>query len=305
MRLRGKGINLEAFTECACIQEIQRIAREGRVDGIIVEASGVSSPMSIADAFEDEGEEFPAYLDSIVSVADANRIYSEFLEDLEQLPEDPEEEDQDVINLIIEQIEFSNIVVLNKCDLLTAEQADRVERIVKALSPEAELLRTAGSMVECKKIFGRRLYDHDKLEHSSALSRALWKEEGDACHEDYGIESFVYERREPFDEERFDSWIEKCYPGEIIRAKGYIWFSRDEEQAVLFEQAGNCIAITPVSRWIVSCSQEEQEECLKNDPELMEEWDEVYGDRINQIVFIGKGFEEEKIKEELDACLKR
>lgn len=303
---------LELTNGCICctlredfINEIRKIAREDNVDGIVVEASGVSSPMSIGDAFEDEGEAFPAYLDSIVAVADANRIYSEFLEELEQFQQEDLEEEQDVINLVIEQIEFCNIVILNKCDLLTNEQADRVEQIVRALSPEAELLRTANCMVESEKIFSRKLYEYDKLYHSSALSKALLEAGKETDQDDYGIRSFVYERREPFDEGRFDAWIAKRYPKEIIRAKGYIWFSRDEEQAVLFEQAGNSIAITPVSRWIASYPLKEQEECLKDYPELMEDWDEVYGDRINQIVFVGKNFKEEKIIEELDACLKR
>lgn len=304
---------LELTNGCICcslrddfMDEIRKIAEDDEIDGIVVEASGVSSPMSIADGFEEEGVEFPAFLDAIVAVADANRISSEFVDELEQCQDsDDTQEEEDVINLVIEQIEYCNIIILNKCDLLTESELTRVEQVIKALSPEAELIKTTNSVVVPERIFNRKLYDYDRLNRSSALSKALLGERTEEEESDYGIHSFVYERRQPFDETLFHQWIENHYPKGIIRAKGYIWFFQDKDQAVLFEQAGNSVAITPVSPWVASGTKEEQEEALKNYPELMEDWDEEWGDRINQIVFIGKVLDEQSVIEALDGCLVR
>ena len=302
---------LELTNGCICcslredfIDEIRKLAQNDQIDGIIVEASGVSSPMSIADAFEEEGEDFPSFIDCIVSVADGNRICSEFVEDLEAGKSSSKEEDEDVINLVMEQIEFSNIIILNKCDLLSEEELERVEAVIKTLSPEAELIQTTNSQVPTGKIFNRKLYDYERLSSSSALSKALLRHEAGKEHEDYGIRSFVFERREPFDNALFYDWIETSYPKDIIRAKGYLWFYQEPDQAVLFEQAGSSIAITPISSWVAAGSKEEQEESLRDYPELMEEWDELWGDRNNQIVFIGKDLNENQIKEALNGCIK-
>jgi G3E family GTPase len=302
---------LELTNGCICcslredfISEIKKIAQNDQIDGIIVEASGVSSPMSIADAFEEEGEDFPAFIDCIVSVADGNRICSEFVEELEAGKSSSKEEDEDVINLVMEQIEFSNIIILNKCDLLSEEEIERVEAVIKTLSPEAELIQTTNSQVTTSKIFNRKLYDYERLSSSSALSKALLRHEAGKEHDDYGISSFVYERREPFDNALFYDWIETSYPKDIIRAKGYLWFYQEPDQAVLFEQAGSSIAITPISSWVAAGSKEEQEESLRDYPELMEEWDELWGDRNNQIVFIGRDLKEKQIKEALNGCIK-
>ena len=302
---------LELTNGCICCSlredfmgEIRKIAENDQIDGIVVEASGVSSPMSIADGFEEEGHSFPAFLDAIVAVADANRLSSEFMEELEQYQEAGEtEEEEDVINLVMEQIEFCNIIILNKCDLLTEAELNRVEQVVKTLSPEAELIKTANGVVPPERIYNRRLYDYDRLSCSSALSRALLGEKTEEEEGDYGIRSFVYERRQPFDETLFRDWIKHHYPKEIIRAKGYLWFIQDKDQAVLFEQAGNSVAITPISPWVASGTKEEQEQALESYPELLEDWDETWGDRINQIVFIGKLLEEQLIIEALDKCL--
>lgn len=288
--LRGKSRQdfqnpvLELTNGCICcdlredfIQDIRTLAMDDSVDAIVVEASGVSSPMSIADGFEEEGEEFPAYLDSVVAVADGNRIASEFLDELEQYQTSYETEEEDVINLVMEQIEFSNIILLNKCDLLTSKELEQVESIIKILSPEAELIKTTNSEVPLHKIFNRRLYDYGRLHGACALNKAL--ADGEHDH-DYGIKSFVYEREEGFEEARFYDWIENHYPREIIRAKGYIRFFDRPEETILFEQAGNSVAITPVP------SVEDSEQG-------------------SQIVFIGKQLEEEKLKESLNACIRQ
>lgn len=306
---------LELTNGCICcslredfIREIKGLAEDGRFDYILVEASGVSSPVNIADAFEEEGSKFAAGLDSIVAVADANRIYTEFMDKLEEhqtLSNDGEQvEEQDIINLVMEQIEYSNIVVINKCDLLTKPQVERVEQIIRSLAPDTEIIKATNGCVDSGVIFNRKLYHYDKMEQSSALSKA-WSKGMESNHKlEHGIESFFYRRPRPFDERKFDEWIGSHYPGEIIRAKGYLWFADDEDHAVLFEQAGNSIAITQGPRWIASYSESERKELLEDYPELSEEWDEKTGDRENQIVFIGKNLDIKSLEQELDICLK-
>ncbi|MCD8169883.1 MAG: GTP-binding protein [Clostridiales bacterium] len=305
---------MELTNGCICcslredfIRVIKKLALDGRFDSILVEASGVSSPVNIADAFEDEGTEFPARLDVIVAVADANRIHTEFLaalgEHTSRNVEEGQEEEQDIINLVMEQIEYSNIIVLNKCDLLTAAQTKKIKRLIRSLTPEAEIIETSNGCVEPESLFERKLYNYEKMSQGSVLSRAWTAGRSGGDEDDYGIKTFCYKRKKPFDEQKFDVWIEKQYPREIIRAKGYLWFAQDKDHAVLFEQAGNSIALTPGVRWIVSYSEEERQEVLEKYPQVLEDWDETNGDKENQIVFIGKEMDIERLIRELDACL--
>lgn len=313
------------------IQEIDRIAKLEDIDYILVEASGISSPVAIADAFteyesefEEEGDEPPAKLDSIVTVVDANRIYSEFLEQLENFEDEVEE--QDVINLVIEQIEFCNIIILNKCDMMTDEQRKKVIEIIRMIQPEAEIIETERSVVEPERILARNLFDYEKVNSSSYVSKALqratqgdresWSTDEELYNDqittvnsseedEYGINSFVYEKRDPFDRKAFEKWLNDEYPKEIIRAKGYIWFADDSDRAVLFEQAGNSSTMGTVSKWIAAFSKEEQEDVFEEYPDVLDEWDEKYGDRMNQIVFIGKEYDRKKIIKDLDQCIKK
>ena len=323
--LKGNGVKyeknqlMELTNGCICcslredfIRGIETLALDGRFDLILVEASGVSSPANIADAFEDEGIKFPARLDAIVAVADVNRIHTEFLDALEDhislnaggsREEEQQEEEQDIINLVMEQIEYSNIIVLNKCDLLTADQTEKINRLIRSLAPETEIIETSNGCVEPEALFDRKLYDYEKMNQASVLARAWSAGENGSDEDDYGMKTFYYKRKKPFDEQKFDAWIEKRYPREIIRAKGYLWFAQDADHAVLFEQAGNSIALTPGARWLVSYPEEERQELLEEYPELLEGWDERDGVKENQIVFIGKEMDIERLIQELDGCL--
>ena len=320
--LRGNGIKyeknqmMELTNGCICcslredfVQGIRELAQDGSFGHIVVEASGVSSPANIADAFEDEGPDFPARLDAIVAVADANRIYTEFMEMFEAHvspagAEEPEEE-QDVINLVMEQIEYSNIVALNKCDLLTAEQVKKIDGLLRSLAPETEIIKAVSGCVNPELLFDRGLYDYEAMNLAPALSQAWSAGENGGGESDFGIRAFCYKRKKPFDEREFDAWLEKQYPREIIRAKGYLWFAQDEDHAILFEQAGNSIALTQGARWLVSCPEAERLELLEEYPDLCDGWDEKNGDKENQIVFIGKEMNIQKLERKLDQCLRK
>lgn len=283
------------------------------IDGILVEASGISDPVSIAEAFlayQNEVNTHTAYLNSILTVVDADRIYNEFLEELNSNIADQLEDsdcDPDIINLIMNQIEFCNVVLLNKCDLLKDEQIVEVKQIIKSIQPEATLIQTKYADVDIDSLLQQKSIDYNKLRDSSSLHKTLYnhnhsiKQNGE-IHEEYGISSFVYTRREPFEYERFMNFLQYEYPKTLIRAKGYLWFGKDKTHAHLFEQAGRNASVTEISTWVAALPNKEREEVLKDYPEIMEDWDSIYGDRIIQIVFIGKGYVKEDIITKLEQC---
>jgi G3E family GTPase len=315
---------IELQNGCICctlrdefMEQIEQLSNTKEIEAILVEASGISNPASLAESFlmyEDKTKNSSVYLNSIVTVVDADRIYHEFLVKMEELQEVKEstetdtegdsEDDPDIINLVMDQIEFCNLIILNKCDLLTFEELTQVKTVIKYLQPEADIIETVQGKVDADLIFHEKRFDYEKVNNSSAIQKALLREakadEGE--QKEYGILSFVYEQRNPFDYNAFIEFLELNYPSDIIRAKGYIWFSDDDIHVQLFEQAGRNSSLTEVSNWIAAFNSEEQKEVFKEYPEVLAEWDDIFGDRMNQIVFIGRDFDEEKIKEQLDGC---
>lgn len=303
---------IELSNGCICctlqdafMTQIETLAKEDQIKRILVEASGISNPASIAEgfiAYLDVEKDFPARLDSIVTVVDADRIYAEFLDQMKEVVESEEESDPDIINLVMDQIEFCNVVLLNKCDLLNQKQIDQVIQIIRSFQTEAEIIQCVQGKVSADRIFGNQKFDYQKVMNSSTIQQALARE---SKVDEYGVTSFVYEEVRPFDYDKFIRFMDEDYPEELIRAKGYVWFADDDIHVQLFEQAGRNASISEVSNWVASFSEKEREEVIKNYPDIMDSWDEVYGDRLNQIVFIGKGYDQEKIVKCLDACIVR
>jgi len=287
------------------MEQIERLSQDRSIEAIFVEASGISEPSSIAGAFlnyEESTEDTRVYLKCIVSVVDVDRIYREFLH---TLTSEEESEEGDVINLIIDQIEFCNVMILNKTDLLSEQQLEEVKTGLCGLQQEAEMIECVQGEVDLDKLLDREDFDFDEVEAYSAVQRALNNCEHDdekACVDEYGISSFVFEERRPFNREAFDNLVRK-YPQALIRSKGYIWFSDDWKHVQLFEQAGRNASITELSEWISAWSEEELDRAMADFPDLKDDWDETYGDRCNQVVFIGKGFEKSEIVELLYKCV--
>ncbi len=285
--------------------EIERLSEDKGIEAIFVEASGISEPSSIAGAFinyEEMIENTRVYLKTVVSVVDVDRIYREFLYNLTS---DEETEDGDVINLIMDQIEFCNLMILNKTDLLSTEQLREVKAGLRGLQQEAEMIECVNGNVDLEVILNREDFDFDEVEAYSAVQKALNNCEHDddkACVDEYGISSFVFEERRPFNRESFNKLIED-YPEVLIRTKGYIWFSDDWKHVQLFEQAGRNASITELSEWVSAWTEEELDKVLSDFPDIKDDWDETYGDRCNQVVFIGKGYEKSEIVKLLYDCI--
>ena len=285
--------------------EIERLSADKSIEAIFVEASGISEPSSIAGAFlnyEEMTEDTRVYLKSVVSVVDVDRIYKEFLH---SLTSDSDAEEGDVINLIMDQIEFCNLMILNKTDLLTKEQLVEVKEGLRGIQQEAEMIECVNGNVDLDIILDREDFDFEEVEAYSAVQKALNNCEHDdekACVDEYGISSFVFEERKPFNRESFNKLVDN-YPEILIRTKGYIWFSDDWNHVQLFEQAGRNASITELSEWISAWPDEEMDKVLADFPDIKDDWDEKYGDRCNQVVFIGKGYEKKEIVKLLYDCI--
>ncbi len=292
------------------IKQVEQISDNDSIETVFVEASGISDPGAIAAsflAFEDADPDTNVYLSNIVTVVDADRIYREFMTDLRNYDEKDENNltSNDITTLIVDQIEFCNTIVLNKVDLLNEEQIQDVIKIIRDFQPKAEIIQTSQGKVEIDRITSTQKFNYEMVDSSSAIQKAInsLSEKDRGFTDEYGISSFAYEYKKPFDQEKFLSFINEDFPKELIRAKGYIWFKNRPQDVLLFEQAGRNSSVMAVSYWIAALDEATQKECLEGDEELRKSWDPVYGDRINQIVFIGKNYNKAKIISRLEECL--
>lgn len=290
----------------AFMNQINNIADNKDVEKILVEASGISDPSAIAAGFieyQRMGLSKNVYLDSIVCVADADRIYTEFLDDLKGSDSLYADQDPDIINLVIDQIEFCSTILLNKCDLLSADKIEQVYKTIRTLQKDADIIQCIQGKVNPDRIFNNKKFDFEKIMQSSRIQEQLSRGKQEEIQDEHGITSFLYEEKKPFDYDKFMAFLENDYPEEIIRAKGYVWFYDDDIHVQLFEQAGRNASVTIVSNWLAAFGEKEREREIRENPEILEDWDEKYGDRLNQIVFIGKNLDRDQIISRLQICL--
>ncbi|MBR4599421.1 MAG: GTP-binding protein [Treponema sp.] len=297
------------------IKQLEKISEIDSVEVVFVEASGISDPGAVSASFlayEDENPDTNVQLTSVVTVVDADRIYREFLSDLKDELKKRDEEKTDENNLtaeeistlIVDQIEFCNFIILNKCDLLSDRQLEEVHNIVRQFQTKAPIFHSVNGSIELEKIVTDEPFDFEQIDSSSAIQKAINSLDGTkGCTDEYGITSFVYEEKRPFNRERFTAFVNEKYPKSLIRAKGYIWFSDADQDVQLFEQAGRNSSVMEVSYWVDALVDEQKNEILANNPDMKENWDPEFGDRENQIVFIGKGYDQEEIKSALEKCL--
>ncbi len=324
----GSGISRteEKFVElsngCICctlredlLQEVERLSKLGNIDYILIESTGISEPIPVAQTFsyldEELGIDLTKFcrLDTMVTVVDAHRFWHDFQSGGESLLERKEAvgelDERDVADLLIDQIEFCDVLILNKCDLVSAEELERLERILRALQPEAKLIRTTNGVIDPVEILNTGRFDFERVSESAGWLKEL--ELGHENHtpetEEYGISSFTYKRKRPFHPMRFVEWCDHM-PDSIVRAKGIIWSARHQEVALLLSQAGGSSAkIEPVSYWVAALSQAQQQDVFQQSPEVLEDWDEEFGDRMTQLVIIGIDLDREDITKQLDNCL--
>ncbi len=311
---------VEMSNGCICctlredlLVEVERLAKDGNIDYIVIESTGISEPIPVAQTFsyidEEMGIDLTRFcqLDTMVTVVDANRFWHDYQsgESLLDRKEALSEEDtREVADLLIDQIEFCDVLVLNKCDLVQEEELNKLENVLRKLQPEAKLIRTENGNIEPTDILNTGRFDFEKASESAG-----WLQELNLGHEahtpeteEYGIASFVYTRRLPFHTKRFDDWLHTM-PDNIVRAKGIVWCATRNRVALLVSQAGTAVSIAPISYWVASLPLAEQTNILQENPRMKEDWDPTYGDRLTKLVFIGTELDKERIVAELDQCL--
>ncbi|WP_404347346.1 GTP-binding protein [Sutcliffiella horikoshii] len=292
------------------MKEVERLVDEGNIDYIVIESSGISEPIPVAQTFTYLDDEFDidltekCRLDAMITVVDGFRFYDDYQsgESLLDRKQGTDESDiREISDLLIDQIEFADILLLNKTDLLEPEYVVELEALLNKLNPEAKIIQTVNSQVELDAILNTGLFDFEKASQAAGWIQEL-NEEHIPETDEYGISSFVYRRRKPFHPERFKAWLDN-WPDEIVRAKGFFWLASRNDMAGLISQAGASIMIQGAGEWVASYSEEEKRQTLEEEPELLERWDETFGDRMTELVFIGIEMEQKQIERSLDTCL--
>lgn len=342
------------------IKQIEDIMAMKRFDYIVIEASGICEPAPIAQticSIPQLGAQATVYgiprLDCIVTVVDALRLQDEFGCGESLKKENLDEED--IENLIIQQIEFCNIILLNKASEVKPEELDRIRAMVRALQPKAEIIECDYADVDLTRIINTGLFDFNSVASSAAWVQQIDRdnheieeeerehhhhhhhdhehdeehghhhdhehhhhEHGEGCTcghchhhhhhgegeaEEYGISTFVYYRRPAFDLGKLDYFVASKWPKEVIRCKGVCYFSNNPDMSYLFESAGRQKSLKEAGLWFATAPEDEFQELLEQNPDMMKDWDENYGDRMIKLVFIGRGMDRTAITEALDKCL--
>lgn len=345
------------------IQQIYDIIKQNKFDHIIIEASGICEPIPIAqtinfltESFRQQGLPIYCKLDAIVSVVDALRMTQEFGCGDELTKKEIEEDD--IENLVIQQIEFCDILLINKTNEVSSEELVKVKKIIRQLQPKAKLIETNYSNVDIAEILDTNLFDmenvltsagwfqeldkdieedehhehHEEHEHDEHECHCHEHDEECHCHchdeecechhehdehhhghhhhchchhdhgetEEYGIGTFVYFRRKPFDRLKFDDWASKDYGKQIIRTKGLVYFDNERDMSYIYEQAGKQKVLSANGPWYATLPRQQIDQILAQDEKFRKDWNEEYGDRMIKLVFIGQHIDKHKIIEELD-----
>ena len=320
------------------IQQIFELMKMQRFDYIVIEASGICEPEPIAQticSIPQLGGAYTKYgkcrLDSIVTVVDALRLQDEF--SCGDTLTRPNIDEEDIENLIIQQIEFCNIILLNKASEVQPEEKERIKQIIHTLQPQAEIIECNYAKVDLNKLLNTHLFDFERVATSAGWVREIERqataeeereakaplhhhhhhaEEGHEHHhhhaeggevEEYGIETFVYYRRPAFDIHKFDYFVATKWPKNVIRTKGVCYFSHNRDMSFLFEQAGRQKQIKEAGLWYATAPEEDLIELMRQEPGLMRDWDEKYGDRMIKLVFIGQHLDKAALTKALDECL--
>ena len=336
------------------VEQLRDITSQRRFDYIVIEASGICEPAPIAQTIGSIPTMGPKYIadgvpviDSIVTVVDALRMKDEFGSGKNLLK--PGLAEDDIENLVIQQIEFCNIILLNKASEVSPDELGRIREIIRAIQPKAEIIPCDYCDIDFDKILNTKMFDFDSVATSAAWIEAIeghhdddddddddehehhhhdhddehehhhhhhHHDEGEA--EEYGISTFVYYRREPMNMGRFDEFVAHNWPGirskgvntvddrkasTIIRAKGICWFLSEPDTCYIFEQAGNQVSLRDSGQWYATMPDDELQDFMRHNPDILRDWDDTYGDRMQKLVFIGQHLDREAITAALDECL--
>lgn len=297
------------------VKQLNDIISTRQFDYIVIEASGICEPAPIAQTIStypkllapEALKNGAARLDAIVTVVDALRMRDEFGLGEELKKKDMGEED--LASLVIQQIEFCNIILLNKAAEISPEDLAHLKGIIREIQPQATIMECNYGDVELDKILNTHAFDFEKVATSARWIEAMEDEDEELENEEsgealeYGIQTFVYRRRPAMNLGRFDEMVSSRWPRSIIRAKGICYFRDEPDTCYLFEQSGRQFNITNAGQWYATMPKDELEQFKERNPSVRKDWDEQYGDRMQKIVFIGQDMDRKAIEAELDKCL--
>ncbi len=319
------------------VQQLSDIIAQHRFDYIVIEASGICEPAPIAQSicaypqlYPNLAKEGTARLDSIVTVVDALRLRDEFAggDDLTR----KDIGGDDLASLVIQQVEFCTKILLNKASEVSPGELARIRAILREIQPKADILECDYCDVPLDALLSTGDFDFERVATSARWIDEVENHHGDDdddadchchhhhgdgqchCHDgleneeegealEYGISTFVYQRRRPLDMNKFDFFVTKKWPSGVIRCKGLCYFKGEEDKCYVFEQAGKQMSLTPAGQWYATMPADELARFMQQNPALQRDWDEEYGDRMQKIVFIGQHIDREAIEHDLDYCL--
>ncbi len=310
---------VEMTNGCICctlredlLREVAKLALENRFDYLLIESTGISEPLPVAETFSFEDEEGVslqqlAQLDTMVTVVDALNFWNDFqsYDDLVDRSLGIDESDQrNIVDLLVDQIEFSNVLILNKCDAVGEQVLSKIEDFLRSLNPKARIVRSIMGRVEPSEILGTGLFQIEWAEfHPEWMQVPRGQETTET--EEYGIRSFVFRARRPFHPARLAESLDldTGVLENVLRSKGFCWIATHHDEAFVWSHAGVSVRITPDGPWMAALSEEDWPEAPEVLEDIRNQWEGEYGDRRQELVFIGNGLDEVTLRARLDAAL--
>lgn len=295
--------------------EVEKLANEGRFDYLLIESTGISEPVPVAQTFsfvdEEKGIDLSkfSYIDTMVTVVDCFNFFKDFGSNellIDRKLTDMEGDYRTIVNLLTDQIEFANVIILNKTDLVDAKTVGLLKASIQKLNPSAKIISSSFSKVDPKEILNTKLFDFEEAQSSAGWQKELEGGTHTPETEEYGISSFVFRSQKPFHPERFWKYINEEYPSNIIRAKGLFWLASRPDDAINFSQAGGSTRLEKAGVWWASMTFNERlkyQSFVDNREYIESKWSKQWGDRMNELVFIGQDIEKEKMIADLEKCL--
>lgn len=294
--------------------EVEKLALQGKFDYLLIESTGISEPIPVAQTFSFEGEDGTidlsrfSYVDTMVTVVDAFNFIKDFSSPdylTTRALTDIEGDDRTIVNLLTDQVEFANVIIINKVDLVKEGDLEELKAIIKSLNPEAKIITTTQSKVGLNNVINTGLFDYEKAEASAGWIKELENEHVPET-EEYGIGSFVFRSKKPFHPERFLSYLNQEFPQNIIRSKGLFWLASRPNQALIWSSAGGSCKADNAGVWWASMPFSERINYMafvENQKQIESNWDKQFGDRKIELVFIGQYIQKDKMIAQLNDCL--
>lgn len=312
---------VEMSNGCICctlredlIKEVSALAEQGKFDYLLIESTGISEPIPVAQTFTfDTGDALQnlsdiTRLDTMVTVVDAFNFFKDFGSAdtvLTRGMTDDHEDKRSIVNLLTDQVEFANIIILNKTDLVSASDLKLLEGILRKLNPDARIIKTSFSQIDPGDIINTRMFNYEKAEQSAGWIKELNNKHTPET-EEYGISSFVFRDYRPFNPERFWTYIKDQWPHNVVRSKGVFWLASRPNDVLLWGQAGGSMKAEVYGKWWASVPLRDRarsQAYLENQEFIQKKWDKTWGDRLNELVIIGTHLDKKKVYDELVQCL--